>query len=256
MNPVIGIIGGMGPLATCDLMQKIIEYTDADTDQEHVRICVDCNTNIPDRTAAILHGGKSPVPELVKSAKRLEAMGAQVLIMSCNTAHYFYDDMIPYLETPFLNMINETAAFLKWINTSKVGVLATDGTRESGIFEKALRNEEIQTVYPSEKNQKLLMSLIYDYIKAGKPGIENLPVQGILDEMWEQGAEKIIMGCTELPILFERLGMMNNDMIDPTVILAQSALRAVGKKLKPTALIELVRGGKLVSSDRTHQAVV
>ena len=91
MNPVIGIIGGMGPLATCDLMQKIIEYTDADTDQEHVRICVDCNTNIPDRTTAILHGGKSPVPELVKSAKRLEAMGAQVLIMSCNTAHYFYD---------------------------------------------------------------------------------------------------------------------------------------------------------------------
>ena len=145
---------------------------------------------------------------------------------------------------------------MKWINTSKVGVLATDGTRESGIFEKALRNEEIQTVYPSEKNQKLLMSLIYDYIKAGKPGIENLPVQGILDEMWEQGAEKIIMGCTELPILFERLGMMNNDMIDPTVILAQIALRAVGKKLKPTALIELVRGGKLVSSDRTHQAVV
>ena len=75
MNPVIGIIGGMGPLATCDLMQKIIEYTDADTDQEHVRICVDCNTNIPDRTAAILQGGKNPVPELVKSAKRLEAMG-------------------------------------------------------------------------------------------------------------------------------------------------------------------------------------
>ena len=65
MNPVIGIIGGMGPLATCDLMQKIIEYTDADTDQEHVRICVDCNTNIPDRTTAILHGGQSPVPELV-----------------------------------------------------------------------------------------------------------------------------------------------------------------------------------------------
>ena len=106
MNPVIGIIGGMGPLATCDLMQKIIEYTDADTDQEHVRICVDCNTNIPDRTAAILQGGKNPVPELVKSAKRLEAMGAQVLVMSCNTAHYFYEDMIPYLETPFLNMIN------------------------------------------------------------------------------------------------------------------------------------------------------
>ena len=91
-------------------------------------------------------------------------------------------------------------------------------------------------------------------IKAGKPGIEQLPVQGILDEMWEQGAEKIILGCTELPILFERLGMTDNDMIDPTVILAQSALRAVGKKLKPTALIELVRGGKSVGGQHRSAA--
>ena len=78
MNPVIGIIGGMGPLATCDLMDKIIRFTDAQKDQDHIRICVDSNTNIPDRTTAILHDGKTPVPELVKSALRLEAMGAPV----------------------------------------------------------------------------------------------------------------------------------------------------------------------------------
>ena len=112
MNPVIGIIGGMGPLATCDLMNKIIRFTDAQKDQDHIRICVDSNTNIPDRTTAILHHGKTPVPELVKSALRLEAMGAQLLIMSCNTAHYFYNDVIPYLDVPFMSMIEETVKYL------------------------------------------------------------------------------------------------------------------------------------------------
>ena len=119
MNPVIGIIGGMGPLATCDLMNKIIRFTDAQKDQDHIRICVDSNTNIPDRTTAILHHGKTPVPELVKSALRLEAMGAQLLIMSCNTAHYFYNDVTPYLDVPFMSMIEETVKYLKESGVSK-----------------------------------------------------------------------------------------------------------------------------------------
>ena len=88
MSRNIGIIGGMGPLATCDLMEKIIDYTDAASDQEHIHVLVDSNTNIPDRTEAILHGGENPVPEMVKSAWKLESMGADILIMPCNTAHY------------------------------------------------------------------------------------------------------------------------------------------------------------------------
>ena len=108
MNPVIFIIGGMGPLASCELMINIICVTDAQKDQDHIRICVDSNTNIPDRTTAILHHGKTPVPELVKSALRLEAMGAQLLIMSCNAEHYFYNDVTPYLDVPFMSMIEET----------------------------------------------------------------------------------------------------------------------------------------------------
>ena len=160
MNPVIGIIGGMGPLATCDLMNKIIRFTDAKTDQQHIRICVDCNTNIPDRTEAILHHGKNPVPELVKSALRLEEMGAQLLVMSCNTAHYFYDDVMPYVDVPFMNMIEETAKYLKEHNVDTAAVFATDGTRDSGVYERVLSRAGIRVVYPSEENQKLLMSLI------------------------------------------------------------------------------------------------
>ena len=109
----IGIIGGMGPMATVDLMQKIILATDACEDQNHIPILVDNNTNIPDRTAAILGQGTSPVPELLKSAERLTAQGADFLIMGCNTAHFFLPLLMPYLKIPFIRMIETTAEFCK-----------------------------------------------------------------------------------------------------------------------------------------------
>ena len=106
----IGIIGGMGPMATVDLMQKIIQATDAHEDQEHIHILVDNNTDIPDRTAAILGQGPSPLPELLKSAERLTTQGADFLIMGCNTAHYFLPLMLPELKIPVISMIEATAS--------------------------------------------------------------------------------------------------------------------------------------------------
>ena len=169
------------------------------------------------------------MPELVKSALRLEAMGAQLLIMSCNTAHYFYNDVIPYLDVPFMSMIEETVKYLKDSGVSKAAVLATDGTRDSKVYEKALLQAGIEVVYPSEKNQKLLMSLIYDYVKAGKPGIENLPVQELVDEVKAMGAQKMILGCTELPLILDE-GFMTIAgkevfIIDPTSALARRVVK-------------------------------
>ena len=99
---VIGILGGMGPLATADLFQKITLHTAASCDQDHPRVCIDSNTNISDRTAALLHGGADPVPEMVKSAQRLESIGADLLIMPCNTAHNFYDAVASSVSIPVL----------------------------------------------------------------------------------------------------------------------------------------------------------
>ena len=124
MKKTIGIIGGMGPMATVDLMKKVILATDAREDQEHIPILVDNNTNIPDRTAAILGEGEDPLPELLKSADRLTDAGADFLIMGCNTAHYFLPRMMPHLKVPFVNMIEETAAFCAREGFKKVGLLA------------------------------------------------------------------------------------------------------------------------------------
>ena len=121
MKKTLGIIGGMGPLATCDLMEKIIALTKAGKDQDNIHIVVDCNTNIPDRTAAIVGQGESPVPQLVRSGIKLQGMGADVLVMSCNTAHYFYEELLPYFDVPLLHMVRETGKFLRQQSIKKEG---------------------------------------------------------------------------------------------------------------------------------------
>ena len=163
----IGIIGGMGPLATYDLAEKILNNTVASCDQDNIPVLIDCNTRIADRTAAILHGGADPRPEMKKSAKRLEEAGADVLIMACNTAHYFYDSVCEGINIPVLHMPRLTAQLLLKKGVKKAGVLATDGTCQSGVYGKALEEEGIEPVYPSSEKQGIIMSLIYDHVKAG-----------------------------------------------------------------------------------------
>ena len=223
----IGIIGGMGPLATCDLMNRIISYTKAERDQDHIHIYVDCNTDIPDRTAAILSGGPDPLPQMLESALKLEKLGASLLIMPCNTAHYYYTRIAEKIGVPLLHMPRLTASRLRKEGIRTAAVLATDGTVKSGIYTEALRKEGIKTVVPDEEGQQLLMSLIYDFVKAGKKITQREPVLRLIQRLRQHGAECMILGCTELPIAFEKLSVTENT-IDPTRVLAEEAIRMAG----------------------------
>lgn len=223
----IGIIGGMGPLATCDLMNRIITHTKAEKDQDHIHIYVDCNTAIPDRTAAILGNGPDALPQMLKSAEKLEQMGAQLLIMPCNTAHYYYDKLAERIHVPFLHMPRLTAARLRKEGVRCAAVLATDGTIKSGIYDDALHREGIEAVKPEEEEQLLVMHLIYDCVKAGKEIADREEVLRLLESLRRKGAQKMILGCTELPIAFEMLSLTEG-MIDPTKVLAEEAIRMAG----------------------------
>ena len=231
MKKTIGIIGGMGPMATCDLMKKIIENTSAQCDQEHVRLYVDSNTNIPDRTAAILRGGADPRPALTESARKLEAMGADMLILPCNTAHYFVEDVRSAVQIPVLNMQQETAKQLCRMGITAAAVLATDGTVQSGLYDRALKEAGITPVYPDECEQKLIMSLIYDYVKAGKEYTDLDKINSMVDNLQKKGAQGLILGCTELPIAFEPW-QTALPTFDPTLILARAAVTAAGYQVK------------------------
>lgn len=223
----IGIIGGMGPLATADLFEKIVGHTKAACDQEHLHVVIDSNTNIPDRTAALLHGGADPLPELVKSAGRLEKMGADVLIMPCNTAHNYYDGIAAAVSVPVLHMVRLTAQALVERGVKKAGLLATDGTVRTGIYQKSFAGSGVELLTPDEAGQRAVMEMIYQGVKAGDMAFDAQPARRAMERLLAAGAEVLILGCTELPLAVKLYGIAL-PAVDPTLELALEAIRFAG----------------------------
>lgn len=232
MGGCIGIIGGMGPLASADLFGKITRMTDAARDSEHIHVILDSNTAIPDRSEAILRRGPDPLKELINSARRLEQAGADVLTIACNTAHYYYASIAQSVGCPILHMIKETAEEIARMGVSSIGLLATDGTLQTGLYSSILRQQGIRVLIPTAGGQKNVMALIYDGVKAGNWTYDTGAFQKELYRMAEDGAEMFILGCTELPLAFKLYNIRFN-AIDPTDILARSSILAAGYKLRP-----------------------
>ncbi len=227
----IGIIGGMGPLATCDFFEKIIRMTDAAKDCEHIPILIDCNPRIPDRVDAILHGGTDPVPEIVKSGRRLIDAGAEILLMGCNTAYYFYPRVAPELSVPLIHMPRETARGAARMGLRKVGLMATDGTVASGIYAAELEQAGVELAVPDAAGQRAVMEMIYDGIKAGNADIDPAGFRNAVEQLMADGAEAVILGCTELPIAFH-LYDINAPWLDPAVFAAEAAITLAGGKVR------------------------
>ena len=230
LQKTIGIIGGMGPAATALLFSKIVDMTDAECDADHIHIYIDNYTAIPDRTASIKSGSDLPVEYICESGEKLISIGADILVIPCNTSHYYYDKIQHRLKVPVINMLGETAFLCKTRGYKKVGVLATDGTRNTGIFDTELSKCGIEAVYPSAKGQKEVMSVIYDQIKAGK-SFDTRELSKYISEMVNFGAEAFILGCTELPMAL-RDGDYGYRFIDTLDVLAQSAIHKAGYRSK------------------------
>ena len=226
----VGIIGGMGPGATALLFQKLIDYTDAISDGEHIHIIIDNNTAIPDRTTAILNGENTPALCIVESGKKLEMCGAELLLIPCNTSHYFYDDIQEQLSVPVVNMIAETAKVCLNNGYTKVGVLATTGTCNTDTYGRELNKFGVETVYPDVEGQKKVMEIIYDQVKAGRK-INVQILDQTLKKMASKGAQAFILGCTELPFAIKN-GDFGYHFLDSLDILAKRAVEMAGYCLK------------------------
>ncbi|MGI6620538.1 MAG: aspartate/glutamate racemase family protein [Bacillota bacterium] len=218
----IGIVGGMGPEATCDLYLKIIRNTPAEKDQDHFRVIIDSNPKIPDRTAFIIGQGPDPRPILIETARNAERAGASFLAMPCNTAHYFHEDVKEAVSIPVLHMMDEVASYLKG-KVDQVGILASAGTLRTGLYEKALSAVGITAIAPGEDDQKRVMESIY-LVKAGKlePAREIILEQGKL--LADRGAQAVIAGCTEIPLILKQ-GDLAVEVVDATDILAKACVR-------------------------------
>lgn len=223
----VGIIGGLGPLATVDLFNKIVVNTPAQKDQDNIPILIYNNPQIPDRTEAILNNGPSPVEAIIKTGKVLENMGADFLIMPCNTALFYHSDIQAGLGIELLHMIELTANYIKENNLGKVAILATKGTIKSKSYSNILKDNKINFYDPFD-NEELIESLsyhIYEGVKKNNFSNDISDLKSLLDELIEnEKVDTFILACTELPILFEKY-KLDYKTIDPTLILAKEAIK-------------------------------
>lgn len=223
---IIGILGGMGPLATADLYRKIIEATPASNDQEHLHVIIDADPSIPERTTALLYGGEDPTPKLIAGARRLAAAGVDFIIVPCNTAHAFLPRVAAAVDVPFVSMIEETARYVAGITQpgEAAGVLASAGTIATGLYQQALERQGRGALAPSEANQAGITAAIAA-VKAGNTSKSATALaMPAAAELAARGARVLLAACTELPLIIAPDDVTVR-LVDPTNVLAQAAVR-------------------------------
>ncbi len=222
-----GVLGGMGPEATVDFMARVIAHTDADCDQDHVRMLVDHNPHVPNRQDAILHGGEDPGPLLAAMAAGLEAGGADFLVIPCNTAYVYQDAILAATHIPLISIIGVSiaAAQERAPGAERIGLLATDGCLQSGIYQAGLEEVGLEMELPSESELGELMELIKT-IKGGKHTEKTARGMAALAEaLASRGAGAIIAGCTEIPLV------LGNDAVSVPLVSSTDALAEITVKL-------------------------
>lgn len=229
MEHPIGIIGGMGPMASQLFYKMVTEHTAAERDQDHIDLILLSDASMPDRTAAILSGQyEGPYEQLLSDARLLEKCGCTAIAITCNTAHFFADMIADKIGIPILHMIRETAAALAGrCPGGVVGVMATDGTVQTGLYQKALTERGLTPWTPPAEIQKEVMHQIYDRVKKGLPCDQ---------ESWARieaayrraGCAAVVLACTELSVIKADEGL-GDWYVDPMETLARKVIETAGK---------------------------
>lgn len=227
----LGVIGGLGPIATAYFYELIIRMTKAGKDQEHIEMMIYSKPSIPDRTDFILKKSKdSPVPHMIEIGKALAGMGADYIAIPCITAHYFHEELSKGINVPIIHIVKETVEHLKMKGVSCAGIMATEGTIHSRLLQQELEQYGIKALIPSAKRQKDVTSLIYENVKANLP-VDMNKFRKISEELRSEGAQVIILGCTELSLI-KRDYNIGPGYIDAMEVLAMRSIQLCEADLK------------------------
>ena len=219
-DKIVGILGGMGPEATVDLMQRIIRLTPALDDADHIRCIVDNNPKVPSRIKAIIEGdGEDPGPSMADMGRRLASWGADFLVIACNTAHYYYEAVQQAVNIPVINLIDLVARHVEshFPEQNRVGILASPAVAMTGLYTKRFQKMGITDIWPDADHQASLLCVIKE-VKKGNTGPEvRADYLAVCDNLRQQGAHLAIVACTELSALDVTLPI---DFLDAAEILA------------------------------------
>ena len=232
-EPVVGVVGGLGPAATALFLQLIVDLTPATKDQDHLDLIVLDHSSTVDRTAYILdpENAADPGPGLARDAARLAALGAAFVSIPCNTAHHFIDQITAASGLDIVDVVNETAAAaVRAAGSKPVAVLATDGTRAAGVYQGALERLGADVLLPDEDQQRLVMSVIYDGVKAGGP-VDVAGLLAVVTGLHSRGAGAVVMGCTELSVIYAQQGWSQREgIVDSVETLARATVQRAGRE--------------------------
>ena len=224
MSKTVGVLGGMGPEATIDFMVKLVAATNAATDQEHIRMLVDHNPALPNRHDAIAGRAPSLGTPLGDMAANLERAGADFLVMVCNTAHAWREDIERSISIPFVSIIDVTADALQGTGATQVGVMAAEGCLEAGLYQRALVDRGYHPVLWNDEELTRFMALVYR-IKAGDRGTDvAAAVKELAGVLLERGADTLLAGCTEVPLVLDNTDLPV-PMLSSTDLLVQRTIQ-------------------------------
>ena len=224
----LGILGGLGPMSTVYFCELLTSHTKASCDSDHIDMLISSRATTPDRTAYILDkSAPDPLPVMLAEAHRLENAGVDLIVVPCNTAHYFYDGLQKGCKTPILNIIDETTAHLSRIGVKTFGLLATEGTISSGAYERFCAPRNLTCITPTKEEQALISDMIYGQIKQNKP-VDMAAFESVVNSLRARGCEKIVLGCTELSLL-QKEGINEEFFVDSLDVLAYRTILACGK---------------------------
>ncbi|MBQ7335293.1 MAG: aspartate/glutamate racemase family protein [Clostridia bacterium] len=225
----LGILGGLGPMSTFYFCELLTAHTRAEKDCDHIDMIISSCASTPDRTAFILgESDADPLPAMLREAHRLESAGADLIVIPCNTAHYFYDGLTRECRTPILNIIRETVDELYTAGVRRIGLLATAGTVRSGAYRRVCDEYGMDCLIPDEEQQAVITSLIYDRIKQNK-SVDLQAFLRVAEALRDRGCEKLVLGCTELSLL-KKQGLDERVFVDSLEILAKKTILSCGKE--------------------------
>lgn len=239
---VLGVIGGLGPEATLDFFAKVLRATPAERDQDHLHLIINNNPKVPNRNEAVAGTGPSCGPELAKSARALERAGADLLVMPCNTAHAFAADIRAAVQIPFMSLIDETVSATRAQHPQlrRVGVLATSGCLQAGLYRDAFAQVGIETLEPTGPALRRFMAALYD-IKSGRKKSARAVMLALAEDLIAEGAEALVFGCTEVPLVLSAEDF-TVPLLESTEILAHAVVRVASQNTPiNTAIPEVAR---------------
>lgn len=240
-RPLIGVIGGLGPAATLDFYAKVLHLSAARSDQEHVRLIIDADPEVPNRNDSVAGTGPASAPALIAKARRLEAAGADLLVMPCNAAHAYLAEILGAVDLPFISIVDEAVrvAVDGAGGVSRVGILATSGTLQAGLYQRALSSKDLEALTLNAERLDRFMAAIYR-VKAGELAGDRARALreefvSLADSLIDDGAEVMIAACTEVPLVLgpAEARRLTVPLIDATEALAQAVVDSGARSSAP-----------------------